>query len=41
LPEPQTSNNRLKGCFLKADFRYVATDDAYICPAGERFNYSL
>ncbi len=39
LPKPQTSNNRLKGMFVKADFRYVAEDDEYICPAGERLPY--
>jgi hypothetical protein len=35
LPKPQTSNNRLRGQFGKADFRYVASEDMYICPAGE------
>ena len=35
LPKPQTSNNKLKGLFVKADFRYVASEDHYICPAGE------
>jgi transposase len=39
LPKPQTSNNRLKGMFVKADFRYVAQEDVYICPAGERLPY--
>ena len=33
------SNNRLKGLFVKADFRYVVEDDEYICPAGERLRY--
>jgi Transposase DDE domain len=41
LPKPQTSNNRIKGRFVKADFRYVAAEDAYICPAGERLQYSF
>ncbi len=36
LPKPLTSNNKAKGRFVKQDFRYVAEDDAYICPAGER-----
>jgi transposase len=36
LPKPLTSGNRLKGRFVKQDFRYVADDDVYICPAGER-----
>jgi transposase len=39
LPKPLTSNNRLKGMFVKEDFRYVAVDDVYICPAGERLTY--
>ena len=36
LPKPQTSSSRKKGMFVKADFRYVADEDAYICPAGEK-----
>jgi len=39
LPKPQTSGNRAKGQFVKADFVYVAADDVYICPAGERLIY--
>jgi hypothetical protein len=39
LPKPQTSGNRAKGQFVKTDFRYVAADDVYICPAGERLTY--
>ncbi len=39
LPKPLTSNNKAKGRFVKQDFRYVAVDDAYICPAGERLDY--
>ncbi len=39
LPKPLTSGNRLKGRFVKQDFRYVAEDDVYICPAGERLVY--
>ena len=39
LPQPLTSNNKAKGRFVKQDFRYVAEDDAYICPAGERLDY--
>ena len=41
LPKPQTSNNRLKGMFVKADFRYVAAEDVYICPAGQRLKYTF
>ena len=36
LPKPLTSGNKAKGRFAKQDFRYVAEDDVYICPAGER-----
>ena len=35
LPKPQASNNKRKGLFVKADFRYVSDQDQYICPAGE------
>src|SRR5437660_3945423 len=33
LPKPMTSNPKRFG---KQDFRYVAEEDVYICPAGER-----
>ncbi len=36
LPKPQTSGNHAKGFFGKSDFRYIAADDEYQCPAGER-----
>jgi len=39
LPKPQTSGNKAKGRFVKADFRYLADEDIYICPAGERLVY--
>jgi len=39
LPKPLTSGNRLKGMFVKEDFRYVAEDDVYICPASERLTH--
>jgi len=39
LPKPMTSGNKAKGRFVKADFRYVAEDDVYICPADERLTY--
>jgi hypothetical protein len=39
LPKPQTSGNKVKGRFVKPDFRYVAEDGVYICPAGERLVY--
>ncbi len=39
LPKPQTSSNRKKGMFVKADFVYVADEDAYMCPAGETLTW--
>ena len=39
LPKPLTSNNKAKGRFVKQDFVYVAADDVYLCPAGERLVY--
>ncbi len=39
LPKPMTSGNKVKGRFVKADFRYLADKDVYICPAGERLVY--
>ena len=34
LPKPQTSGGKAQGRFVKADFRYVADHDLYVCPAG-------
>ena len=39
LPKPLTSGNQSKGRFVKQDFRYVAKDDVYICPADELLTY--
>ena len=39
LPKPMTSNAKAEGRFGKQDFRYLADDDVYICPAGERLAY--
>ena len=39
LPKPMTSNSKAEGHFGKQDFRYVAEEDVYICPAGERLTY--
>ena len=39
LPKPMTSNSKAEGRFGKQDFRYVAAEDVYICPAGERLAY--
>jgi transposase len=36
LPQPQVSANIAKGRFSKRDFIYIANDDEYQCPAGER-----
>jgi len=36
VPKPQTSNNKAQGLFDKRDFRYIAADDEYQCPAGQR-----
>ncbi len=39
LPKPQTSNNRVRGRFVKEDFRYDREEDVYVCPAGECLAY--
>src|SRR6266478_6745920 len=39
LPKPMTSGLYAKGRFGKQDFVYVAADDIYLCPAGERLTY--
>ena len=39
LPKPMTSGINVRGRFGKQDFRYVAEQDVYICPAGERLAY--
>src|SRR5690349_19099811 len=39
LPQPMTSNAKADGRFGKQDFRYVADEDVYICPAGEGLAY--
>jgi len=36
-----TSNSKAEGRFGKQDFRYVAAEDIYICPAGQRLAYSF
>ena len=41
LPKPMTSNSKAAGRFGKQDFRYVATEDVYVCPAGQRLAYSF
>jgi len=39
LPKPVTSGIEAKGRFGKQDFRYLAEEDVYICPAGEELAY--
>ena len=39
VPNSATSHNAAKGLFAREDFRYIAADDAYECPAGERLIY--
>ena len=39
LPKPLTSGAKAEGRFGKQDFRYVADEDVYICPAGQRLTY--
>src|SRR6266487_1758096 len=41
LPKPMTSNAKAAGRFGKQDFVYVAAEDVYICPAGQRLAYSF
>ena len=39
MPKPHTSNAAAHGRFDRADFTYLADEDAYVCPAGERLTY--
>ena len=39
LPKPMTSNAKAEGRFGKQDFRYVAEENVYVCPAGEKLTY--
>jgi hypothetical protein len=41
LPKPQTSGAKSEGRFGKQDFRYLAAEDVYVCPAGQRLAYSF
>ena len=36
VPKPLTSNSKAEGRFDKRDFIYIAEDDEYRCPAGQR-----
>ena len=39
LPKPMTYGIEAKGRFGKQDFRYVAEEDIYVCPAGQKLAY--
>ena len=39
VPKTNTSGSKAKGRYSKADFRYDAKANEYICPAGERLSY--
>jgi hypothetical protein len=39
LPKPMTSGAKAAGRFGKQDFIYIAAEDIYRCPAGERLTY--
>jgi transposase len=39
LPKPMTSGAKADGRFGKQDFVYLATEDVYRCPAGEKLSY--
>jgi transposase len=39
VPKPMTSNAKAMGRFDKSDFIYIARDDEYQCPAGQRAIY--
>ena len=36
VPKPMTSNAKAERRFDKSDFIYIAKEDEYQCPAGER-----
>jgi len=39
LPKTHTSGNMAKGLFDKRDFKWIAKDNEYECPAGERLTW--
>ena len=41
VPNSATSNKKAKGQFDRSEFRYIAKDDEYQCPAGERLIYRV
>ena len=36
IPKTDTSGKQGKGLFVRRDFKYIAEDNEYVCPAGER-----
>jgi hypothetical protein len=39
VPKVDTSTSKSKGRYSKADFRYDAEQNEYVCPAGQRLTY--
>jgi transposase len=39
VPKPNTSNSKAQGRYSKLDFIYIAQDNEYLCPAGQRLPY--
>ena len=39
VPKPMTSNAKAEGRFDKSDLIYIAKDDEYQCPAGQRLRW--
>jgi transposase len=39
LPKPMTSSAKADGRYSRQDFVYIAAEDVYRCPAGERLTY--
>jgi transposase len=39
VPKPMTSNSKAQGRFSKLDFVFIAKDNEYLCPAGQRLPY--
>ena len=39
LPKPMTSRAKAQGRFGKQDFRYLAEENVYVCPADQRLTY--
>jgi transposase len=39
VPKTDTTDRKAKGKYTKADFRFDAKNDEYVCPAGERLTY--